>query len=83
MHFFNILNQFGLISRLTSTPSRITNTISTQIDNCLINYLFVPESVSGTLSADISNHLPLFFNFSSNYFSNISIKPNYLLKINL
>ena len=48
-----------------------------------INSLFVPESVSGTLSADISDHLPLFLNFSSNYSSNPSIKTNYLLKRNV
>ena len=48
-----------------------------------INTLFVPESVSGTLSADISDHLPLFFNFSSNYSSNQPIKTNYLLKRNV
>ena len=78
--FFNILNQLGLISRLSDTPTRITNKISTQIDNFFINTLFVPESVSGTLSADISDHLPLFFNFSSNYSSNQPIKTNYLLK---
>ena len=40
-------------------------------------------SVSGTLSANISDHLPLFFNFSSNYSSNQPIKTNYLLKINV
>ena len=81
--FFNILNQLGLISILIDTPTRITNTISTQIDNFFINSLFVPESVSGTLSADISDHVPLFLNFSSNYSSNPSIKTNYLLKINV
>ena len=81
--FFNILNQLGLISRLSDTPTRITNKISTQIDNFFINTLFVPESVSGTLSADISDHLPLFFNFSSNYSSNQPIKTNYLLKRNV
>ena len=48
-----------------------------------INTLFVPESVTGTLSADISDHLPLFFNFSSNYSSNQPIKTNYLLKRNV
>ena len=81
--FFNILNQLGLISTLIDTPTRIINTISTQIDNFFINSLFVPESVSGTLSADISDHLPLFLNFSSNYSSNPSIKTNYLLKRNV
>ena len=81
--FFNILNQLGLISTLIDTPTRITNTISTQIDNFFIISLFVPESVSGTLSADISDHLPLFLNFSSNYSSNPSIKTNYLLKRNV
>ena len=81
--FFNILNQLGLISRLIDTPTRITNTISTQIDNFFINSLFVPESVSGTLSADISDHLPLLLNVSSNYSSNPSIKTNYLLKSNV
>ena len=44
--------------------------LSTQIDNFFINSLFIPESVSGTLSADISDHLPLFLNCSSNYSSN-------------
>ena len=81
--FFNILNQLGLISTLIDRPTRITNTISTQIDIFFINYLFVPESVSGTLSADISDYLPLFLNFSSNYSSNPSIKTNYLLKRNV
>ena len=81
--FFNIINQLGLISRLSDTPTRITNKISTQIDIFFINVVFVPESVSGTLSTDMSDHLPLFLNFSSNYSSNPSIKTNYLLKRNV
>ena len=36
-----------------------------------------------TLSADISDIIPLFLNISFNYSSNPSIKTNYLLKINV
>ena len=66
------MNAPGLIPIITK-PTRITNSSYTLIDNSLFSNLL--NFSSGILTADISDHFPIFFVYK-NYFINLNKNPH-------
>ena len=83
-HFMSLMNTFNFVSLILS-PTRITSTTSSLIDNIFTNN-YVTHS-SGTISSDIFDHLPDFTIFETGLLSssseNSSTAPNLCQKISL
>ena len=56
-HFSNMLHSFNFFP-LINSPTRVTETSSTLIDNIFTNYL--SEHTSGVICSDLSDHYPIF-----------------------
>lgn len=63
--FINTIYSMSLYPKIT-IPSRITSHCATLIDNIFTNVL-EGDTVSGSLVNDISDHLPVFIIYDSNY----------------
>lgn len=86
-HFISLMNSFNFVSLILS-PTRITGSTSSLIDNIFTNN-YVAHS-SGTISSNISDHLPVFTQFEIMHFptdsENLILSSNFcqrnLLKLN-
>ena len=68
--FFNGMNAFSLLPVITK-PTRITDSSCTLIDNIFSSYL--SNFTSGILTADISDHLPIFIVYRNFFANNVQL----------
>ena len=72
--FLDSMISFGLYPSIT-LPTRLTDNSATLIDNIFTNYTDSNSHSSGVLILDMSDHLPYYYTFTTNWIYSIKAKP--------